>query len=401
MVISLRAAMTVALLLSVAPATAQIDDTKRFMLEGGNEDALGSPGPGSPYSFLYLNRPGAAGPGSALRIALAPVYADIELGLPGVFGSRTDLGLGFSGGGYAFGHSEVKRGDEKPGESFIGHGGGPSVSLYPRLGDIGSVPLNGVLRVSAVFTDFQRTARTDAGYEPPPDEWTGAARAGLRLGGVEPGLDHGQALEVSLWGESRLRDKPSSYGYNGDRFVRRTANLYWARMLVSLPAPGGTRFGGGLNAGSGAGLGRLSAYSLGGMQTQTSEFPLIIPGYFSHEISARNFVHAWAHTAFPIRGSRSYSLLLTAAGATLSATRGTGPGGARHLGFSAGIGYAPALGPLHAELSYGYAPTALRGTRRGGHSLAFSAEFDFLAPEDKPRQSSKIRQQGLRWLFGP
>ncbi len=49
----------------------------------------------------------------------------------------------------------------------------------------------------------------------------------------------------------------------------------------------------------------------------------------------------------------------------------------------------------------GYAPTALRGTHRGAHALAFSAEYNFLAPEAKPGSRSTIRQQGLRWLFGP
>lgn len=394
-------ALIAAVVLAAAPAKAQIDDAKRLMLEGGYEDAVGNPGPGAPYVFLYLNRPGAAGPGSALRLAVAPVYADAELGLPGVFGSRTDVGLGFSGGGYAFGHSQINRGDEKPGEAFIGHGGGPSVSLYPRLGDIGPAPLNGVFRLSYVYTDYQRTARTDAGFEPPPDEWTGAARAGLRLGGVEPGMDRGRAAEVSVWGETRLRDRPASYGYAGDRYVRRNVNLYWARILASLPGPRGTRVSGGLNAGGGGGLGRLSAYRLGGMQTQTSEFPLILPGYFGQEISASRFIHAWAHTGLPITASKRFFADLTAAFASAAPMYGTDPGGINHLGLSAGISFQPADGPLHAALAYGYAPTALRGTRRGAQSLAFNFEYDFLAPEAKPGPPSKTRQQGLRWLFGP
>lgn len=389
-----------AAVLLAAPARAQIDDAKRLLFEGGYEDGVGNPGPSSPYAYLYLNRPGAVGPGSAWRLALAPVYADTELGIPHVFGTRTDIGLGFSGGGYAFGNSQVIRGDEKPGESFIGHGGGPSISLYRDLADLGPVPLNGVARLSVVYTDFQRTERTDAGYEPPPDEWTAAARAGLRLGGVEPGLDHGQALEVSGWGETRLRDKAASYGYNGDRFVRRTANLYWARVLVSLPAPGGTRAGGGIDAGSGAGVGRLAAYRLGGMLTQNSEFPLILPGYFGSEISARRFVHAWAHTALPLDRAKRWFLELTAAGANVTPIRGTDPGGTLHAGFATGVGYAPADGPMHAEFTYGFSPTALRGSRRGGHSAAVTVEFDFL-PSAAPSATPKTRQQGLRWLFGP
>jgi hypothetical protein len=387
-------------LLSALPARAQIDDERRLLLEGGYEDSVASPGPSSPYAFLYLNRPGAAGPGSALRLAVAPVYADAELGLPGIFGSRTDLGLGFSGGGYAFGHSEIQRGDEKNGEAFIGHGGGPSVSLYPRFGDIGPAPLNGVFRLSYVYTDFQRTARTDAGFEPPPDEWTGAARAGLRLGGVEPGMDRGRAAEISVWGETRLRDRPASYGYGGDRYVRRNVNLYWARILASLPGPHGTRVSGGLNLGGGGGLGRLSAYRLGGMQTQTSEFPLILPGYLGQEISARRFVHAWAHTGLPLPAAKGFFVDLTAAVASVSPMRGTDPGGTSHVGLSVGLSFAPAAGPLRAGAAYGYAPTALRGTRRGGQTLGFSVEYDFLAPEAKPGPPSKTRQQGLRWLFG-
>ncbi len=392
--------LAAAALFAAAPAPAQIDDTKRLLFEGGYEDGIGNPSPSSPYAFLYLNQPGAAGPGSAWRLALAPVYADTELGLPGIFGTRTDLGLGFSGGGYAFGHSEVRRGNELSGESFVGHGGGPSVSLYPHFGNVGPLPLNGVFRVSAVYTDYQPTAFTDASYEPPPDEWTGAARAGLRLGGVEPGLDRGRALEVSLWGETRLRDKPASYGYNGDRLVRRDLNLYWTRILVSLPAPGGTRVSGGLNAGGGVGVRRLSAYHLGGMTTQTAEFPLILPGYFGQEIQASRFIQAWAHTGLPIRDSKRFFADLTAAAATVSPVPGTDAGGINHVGFSAGISFVPMDGSLRAELAYAYAPTALRGLHRGAQALALSVEVDFLEPEAKPGLRKTTRQQGLRWLFG-
>lgn len=384
---------------AAAPARAQIDDQKRLLLEGGTEDGLGNPGPSSPYAFLYMNRPGAAGPGTAWRLALAPVYAETELGLPGIFGRRTDVGLGFSGGGYAFGNAQVDRGSEKPGESYIGHGGGPSISLYPRIGDIGPVPLSGVIRLSAFYMDFQRTARTDAGYEPPPDEWTGSARAGLRAGGVEPGMDRGRAAEVSLWAESRVRDRPASYGYNGDRFVRHNANLLWTRVQLSLMV-GDARVSGGLNAGSGGQIGRLSAYRLGGMLTQTSEFPLILPGYFAQEISARRFVHGWAQTALPVADSKRFTVEFTAAAARVSPVHGTDPGGVGHAGFSASLGFSPPDGALRAELAYGYAPTALRGRRRGAQALALMLEIDFLPREAGDEDRAKIHQRGLRWLLG-
>jgi len=391
-------ALAAALFLN-APAAAQIDDTKRTLLEAGYESGLGNPGPAAPYAFLYLNRPGAAGPGSAWRLALAPVFLDTELGLPGALGGRTDVGLGFSGGGYAFGHAQVDRGDEKIGEAFIGHGLSPSVSLYPRLGDIGPVPVSGVFRLAAVYTDFQRDDGTDAAYEPPPDEWTGVARAGVRAGGVEPGMDRGRAAELSLWAETRVRDRPASYGYGDDRYVRRNVNLLWARVQLSLPA-GAARVSGGLNAGSGGQIGRLTAYRLGGMLTQTSEFPLILPGYFAQEISARRFVHAWAQTALPIGHSKRFTIELTAAAASLSPVRGTDPGGVRHAGFASGLGFAPPDGALRAALTYGFAPTALRGKRRGAHSAALVVEIDFAGDQRTVGPRRMTRQQGLRWLLG-
>lgn len=397
-----KAPLVVAAAFLAVAARAQIDDSKRLLLESGYEDGLGNPGPSAPYAFLYLNRPGAAGPGSALRLAVAPVYADAELGIPGFLGSRTDLGLGLSGGGFAFGHSEVRRGDEKPGEAFIGHGGGPSVSLYPRIAQVGPVPVNGVFRLSLNYTDYARTSRTDQDFQTPADQWVFTSRAGIRVGGIEPGMDKGRALEASLWAEARVRDKPGTYGYDGDRTVARSVKLVWSRLQFSLPGPYDTRVSGGLNAGTGGSVGRLSAYRLGGMTTQTAEFPLMIPGYFAQEISARRYFHAWAHTAVPFRGSDRFFLDLAAAGASVAPVYGTDPGALRHVGFSAGVALAPKNRGLNALLAYGFSPTAYRGSGRGAHAFSLSVELDFLAPgEPRAKGSFKTRQEGLRWLFGP
>lgn len=389
------------LLLAAVTASAQIDDTKRLLLEGGYEDGVANPGPNGAYAFLFMNRPDVAGKGSAWRLALAPVYLDTELGLPGIFGTRTDAGIGFSGGGYAFSRKEVVRGDQRFGESFIGHGGGPSLSLYPRIMTIGPLPLNGVFRVSALYTDYQNTSQTDANFVIPPDEWTGAARAGLRLGGQEPGLGRGPAMELSTWYETRVRDRPGRYGYNDDRFVRRNVNLYWMRFLLVMPAEGDeVRVAGGANVGGGDRLGRLAAYRLGGMLTQSSEFPLIIPGYFSQEIAAREYGHVWGRVGFPLERTRSFYLNLLAAAASVTPVGGTDPGGAFHAGMSLGLEFAPPKGALHGELSYGYAPRAIRGERRGGHSVALTAELDFMTPDVKTRRGAKTQQQGLGWLLG-
>jgi hypothetical protein len=392
--------LTAMALLAAAPVSAQIDDTKRLLLEGGGERALGNPGPAGAYGFWYLNKPDAVGPGSAWRLALAPVYLDTELGLPGLLGSRTDVGLGFSGGGYAFSQQEVVRGDRRRGESFIGHGGGPSLSFYPKIANIGPVPLSGVFHFSAVYTDYQNTSRTDSNFVVPPDEWTGTARGGLRLGGQEPGLGRGPALELSAWYEARIRDRPGTYGYNHDRVVRRDINLYWMRFLFMSPAEGGPRGAGGFSLGGGDRLGRLAAYRLGGMLTQTSEFPLILPGYFPQEIAARKFAHVWTKFGLPIDVSSRYYLNLVAAGASVTPIGGTDPGGPLHAGFGLGLEFAPRKAALHGELTYGYSPTAIRGERRGAHSIALTAEVDFLTPEKGPARRANTRQQGLGWLLG-
>lgn len=388
-----------ALLLACAgSARAQIDDTRRTLFEGGFEDGLFSPGPSGAYAFLYLNRPGVAGPGSALRVALAPVYADVELGLPSVFGSGIDAGLGFSGGGYAFSRKEVVRGDQRIGESFIGHGGGPSLSLYRKLADLGPVPLNAVGRLSLVYTDYQNSAETDAAFVVPPDEWTGSARAGLRLGGQEPGIGGKPAFEVSTWYETRIRDRPGSYGYDRDRFVRREINLYWMRALLVMPPDLPVRASGGASVGGGDRLGRLAAYRLGGMLTQAAEFPLPIPGYFAQEIAAREFGHVWGRVGYPV--SSRWVLNAFAAGAAVTPIAGTDPGGVLHSGFGAGIEFAPRDGALHGELSYGFAPRAVRGSGRGGSGIALTMEIDFTTDDENTRKNAKTRQEGLGWLLG-
>jgi hypothetical protein len=393
--------LAAALLLTAAPVLAQIDDQKRYLLEGGYEDGLGNPGPNSAYAFLYMNRPDIAGKGTALRMAVAPVYLDAELGVPGLLGGRTDAGFGFSGGGYAFSRKEVVRGDQRFGESFIGHGFGPSLALYPKLFNVGPVPVSGVARISAMYRDYQAESGTDPNFVLPPDQWTAFARAGLRAGGQEPGLGRRPAIEVSFWAENRYREKPGRYGFNGDRSVARTANLYWARALFVLPTGGGWKTSGGLGGGGGERLGRLAAYRLGGMLTQTAEFPLPLPGYFSQEIAAREYGHAWARVGVPLDEQRRWYANFLAAGASVTPIRGTDPGGVFHGGFSAGVEFCPEDAALHGELSYGYSPSALRGERRGGHALALTLEIDFMThPDRTKRRGPKTSQEGLGWLLG-
>ena len=398
----LRAIGAAALIaLAAAPVRAQVDPERRSQIETGYEQGLGSPGPYAPYFYIYLNRPDFMASSDTFRLALAPVYFDGEWGIKNALGRFGDAGFGLNGGGYAFGQTEVYRGDEKRGEDFTGHGGGPSLSAYPHLGNIGPVPLNGVLRVAASYSDYRRGYATAPQFVLPQNEWTGKIRAGLRFGGQPPGLDRAPAGEASVWWETQGREHSVPYGYNGDRTAQGQTNLYWTRMLFAYTMEDATRLEARTSFGGGTGVDRFSAYRLGGMLTLNSEFPLVLPGYFSHEIAARQYAHLYVRGGMPLDDNRKLVLNLFAAGASITPVAGTDAGGAQHLGVGTSIEFAPRHGALRGVLSYGYAPTALRGGGRGGQGVALSIELNLEPRKDKLGEAPYDMQQGLRWLLGP
>jgi hypothetical protein len=386
--------------LFAAPVRAQIDPARRTQVEAGYEQGLGQPGPVAPYLYAYLNRPGPVGSSDTFRLALAPVYLSAELGIRNVFGRYGDAGIGVSGGGYAFGQTVVYRGDEKRGESFTGHGGGPSLSAYPRFGNLGPAPLTGVLRVAGSYADYRRDYATAPQFVLPRNEWTALFRGGLRWGGQPPGLDKSPALEVSAWWESQVREHTIPYGYNQDRLAEGQTNLYWSRMLFTYTLKNGTRLGGGLGYGGGTGIDRFSAYTLGGMLTLNSEFPLILPGYFSQEITAREYGHFWLRWGMPLDDTRRFVFNVIAAGASIAPVTGTDAGGSQHAGAGVGFEFAPRKAALHGMISYGYSPTAVRGGTRGGQGVALGLELNFEGPARISGAIPADTQEGLRWLLG-
>jgi hypothetical protein len=65
-----------------------------------------------------------------LRLALAPVYLDSEVGLVGLLGPNTDLGIGLAGGGFADNYYEYEGGKYLPEQSFTGDSVETSASVY-------------------------------------------------------------------------------------------------------------------------------------------------------------------------------------------------------------------------------------------------------------------------------
>jgi hypothetical protein len=111
--------------------SAQIDPQRRELIQMGYNQPLEGRGPLAAYGFYYRNQPQfLKHTNLTLRLAVAPVYLDSELGIGQAISPQTDLGIGLSGGGFADSYSEVRRGKYEREESFLGHGGEISSSVY-------------------------------------------------------------------------------------------------------------------------------------------------------------------------------------------------------------------------------------------------------------------------------
>src|SRR5437773_2098429 len=111
-------------------AQAQLDPTKRELIQLGYNYPIHGHAPLSAYAFYYANLPNFYRTNLTLRLALAPVYLDAEVGLVNLLGEHTDVGIGINGGGFADTYSEIREGKYLRDESFTGHGAGASISIY-------------------------------------------------------------------------------------------------------------------------------------------------------------------------------------------------------------------------------------------------------------------------------
>src|SRR5258706_8014857 len=125
---------------------AQLDPTKRELIQLGYNYPLHGHAPLSAYAFYYGNLPNFYKSNLTLRIAIAPVYLDAEVGLVSLLGEYTDLGLGINGGGFADSYAEIRQGKYLREESFTGHGGGFSANGYHLFKPRHRNPPNRLLR---------------------------------------------------------------------------------------------------------------------------------------------------------------------------------------------------------------------------------------------------------------
>jgi hypothetical protein len=361
----------------VSAAHAQVDPVRRDLFEFGYDQHVHGHAPAGAYIYYYLSRPQFGDADHALRVALSPVYVDAEWAVRNVLGPNTDIGVGVSGGGFADDYHEIHNGRWLRDQSFTGHDGGIDVSLYHLFNPGDQLPVNGILRGGVRYVAFERDSENPPTFVLPDSQPMATVRAGLRAGGVEPVLAPDVAAELSIWYEAQFRTDPGTYGFGDDRRVESTVQRFWARGLFIYTFPeSGQRIA--LQAIGGASVhgDRLSAWRIGGVLPLDSEYPLVVPGYYEGELSARNFVLMGADYMLPIDPARQWQLGFGATVARIDFTPGLEEPHAWNSGISAAIGYTPTTKAWKASLVYGHAFDALRNGHRGADSVSLLMELD-------------------------
>ncbi len=382
--------------------SAQIDPVRRDLIQLGYNQALEGHAPFAGYAYYYHNQPGFLRTNLTLRLAIAPVYLDSELGFSEAFGPNTDFGLGLAGGGFGDSYYEIRDGKYFPAESFTGHGGEISASIYHLFDPADEIPLNLVVRGTAHYTAYERDDDTATTFQLPPNHGEFSERTGLRWGGIEPTLFPPLAMELSVWYQGEFRTDPGAYGFNDDRKLEANSHLFWTEAALSYTLPKSQQnFSVRLTAGSSVNADRFSAYRLGGFLPLVSEFPLTLPGYYYQEISARQFVLFNASYLVPIDRSQRWYLDANVSSAFVDYLTGEEQPGNCLSGVGGGIMYCTKDNRFKIVLDYAYGIDAIRTDGRGANSIGILMQWDLgKTYSEKLNAPEPNHWRGWQWLFG-
>jgi hypothetical protein len=359
---------------------AQIDPIKRQLLQFGYNQPLQGHGPLAAYAFYYLNQPQFMRPDLTLRLAVAPTYLDSELGVSHAVGRQTDLGLGLAGGGFADGYAEVRAGQFVQGQSFDGHGGKLTASLYHRFNPGQRIPLNGVLRGRLEYTAYNRTGDTNDNFVLPPNHATLHLRTGLRWGGREPVLRPPVAMEVAAWYDGEYRSAHGAYGFHGDRMLEAEAHRFWGEATVAYTLPRLEHYVSlSFTVGTSLNPDRFSAYRLGGTLPLHTESNFDLPGYYYQEITARQFGLLSGLYAIPVDRAKHWRLTAFGSVADVDYLSGLSQPEHWHAGVGAGLGYTSSKQVWKVILAFAHGFNAIRHGERGAQSIVLLLQYDFEA----------------------
>jgi hypothetical protein len=209
-------------------------------------------------------------------------------------------------------------------------------------------------------------------------------------------------MEVALWYEGQFRTAPGSYGYNGDRQVEPSSQLFWASAAVSYTLPQSQQnFFARIIAGTSVNADRFSAYRLGGFLPLISEYPLSLPGYFFQELSARQFALINASYILPIAPNQRWNLVFNGATAYVDYLPGTEQPGSWVSGVGAGILYRSPSDRFKCIVAYAYGIDAFRDDGRGASSISILMQLDLEKPHGSGfNHAQPGRLSGWNWLLG-
>jgi len=132
-----------------------------------------------------------------------------------------------------------------------------------------------------------------------------------------------------------------------------------------------------------------------------SEFPLTLPGYFYHEISARQFVLLNASYLVPLDKNQRWNLDANVSSAFVDYLPGEGQPGNWLSGVGGGILYRSHNDRWKVMLTCGYGVDAIRTDGRGAESVGFLIQFDLgKARTERFNTPQPNRWRGWQWLFG-
>ena len=357
-------------------APAQIDPDRRQLLQFAYDGSFEGRAPIAAYAFYYLNRPEFYREDLTLRLAIAPTYFNTELGIAHALGPNTAIGIGAAGGGFANRYDEVRDGNYIQRESFDGHGAGATLSIYHRFNPNQRIPLNGLLRGGGQFTIYSQTDDTSGQFELPNDRAAANFRVGLRYGGKEPVLFPNVAMELSVWAESLNRTANGSYGFDNDRDVHGSVQLFYAHAYLAYTFDRGDNLSVSMTAGDSAKADRFSAYRIGGFLPLVAEYPLVLPGYFYQEISAESFALFNGRYALALDHKKRWQLTAMAATAVVNYLDGLELPDKWQSGVGGGITYKSSSEVWKFGLNYGYGIDAIRESGHGAHVFGVVLQID-------------------------
>lgn len=386
-----RTKLILGLLLAALPlaSRAQVDPMHRNLLQLGADAPLSGFGPQGIYAYYYYNNPELSGTNVALRMAIAPAYFDGEIGFKELLSPNTDVGLGIYGGAFGDNYYEVRQGHFYQQESFDGYGGGGAISLYQLLNPGQLIPLNVVLRGGTRYQSFGDADQTAPAFVLPEARFTTFFRAGLRLAGKEPVLDPRLGMELSVWFERQWRTDAEPYGFSNDRRTQPQSDLYWLYAGLSYTWTNtGHRFSLATTLGGSSEVDRFSAWRLGGVLPLSSEYPLMIPGYYYEELTARRVAHFYASYMIPLDPDHTFQLRLEIASAGMDYLPGFAERDRWQTGAGGGLSYSPKNQSFRIVVRYGYGISAQRKDQFGAQSVGVLFQYDF----EQRRQHARDHQ---------